>query len=143
MLVGQDLFCRDDHFELAVVLIPDCRHVLTASYPTGRIVALPEQVNNLGELDLFRIEIDLQGFRIVPQALVRRKTLATAGISDSSPIDSIDRPKLGVRSPKSAKSKSGRVQILRNRLINGRNSESFIRLILNRHQFLQDIYKPI
>ncbi len=99
-------------------------------------MGLPEQVNNLGELDLFRIEIDLQGFRMVPQALVRRKTLATAGISDSGPIDSIDLPKLGVGSPKSAECKSGGAQVLRNRLINGRNLESFNCLILNQHQFL-------
>lgn len=70
-------------------------------------MTLPEMLQQLVVGDLRRVVIDLDGFRVISNAMIRWIFCCAAGISNSSANNAIYNPEPGFDTPKSAKPKRG------------------------------------
>ena len=86
----------------------------------GRVVALPENVQQLGIADLLRIKFDSDNFTVIIEVVVIRVLSRPASIADSRAVDSGDTPEPGVDTPESAQGEQGEFRIFRNCRINRR-----------------------
>ena len=73
-------------------------------------MSLPEDVDDVSKRNLSRLEIDLQSFCVISQAVVSRELLPPSRVANASTIHTFDNPKLGFGPPESAKSKRGSLQ---------------------------------
>lgn len=115
------LFRRVDHFLLRVVMAPNGGHVLRTSNSTTRIMALPEEINDVGKGYLSRIEVDFHRFRVVSEIVVRGELFPASCVADARAVHTFDNPKLGFRSPESAKSECRCLQVFGHGAVDFRN----------------------
>ena len=87
---------------LLLVVIKNYGSILPGPGAVGRIMALPEHVQQLSISYPFRVIVDLDRFRMVAQIMVCRIFLRSAGIPYTCTDDAPQTPELGVRSPESA-----------------------------------------
>lgn len=91
-----------DGFALSGVGIPDRGAVLRTGARERRLVPAPEEFEDMLPRDLLGGELDLECLCMICQIVIGRGVCTTAGIPDAGFVDSVDGPKLGVRSPESA-----------------------------------------
>ncbi len=92
---------------LILVSVEDGVQVLTRTVLVTAMVAGPKDFEERligGDL---RVEIDLDSFRVVANAVVGRVFPLTAAVADPGSDDSWKDPKLGIRRPKSPDTKGG------------------------------------
>lgn len=70
-------------------------------------MTLPEDVEQLFVGDDFGVEVDLDGFGVVSDALIGRVFSFAPRVTNASADDAREAPKLGVRAPESAEGKGG------------------------------------
>ena len=92
-------------------------------------MAVPEQLNDFLKRNLCGVEVDLQSFRVIPQAVIFRKLLLATGIADPSAVDAFQNPKLGIGTPESAKGKSRSLKVVRNCEVNLRDRNQRVRIL--------------
>ena len=97
------------------------------------VVGRPVDFENLFVGSLGRIEIDLEGFGVIAEAVVGWVLEGAAGVADAGANDARQSPKLGLRLPKSAKREGRRLEFLRSVLIRGWQGARRL-LGLRRHQ---------
>jgi hypothetical protein len=87
---------------LFLVVIEDDGSILAGPGPEGRIVALPEHVQQLPIGYSLRVVIDLDRLGMVSQVMIGRIFLCSSGIPYACADDAWQTPELGIRSPESA-----------------------------------------
>jgi hypothetical protein len=69
------------------------------------------------------IEVDLEALGLIAQVTIGRIGVVTAGVAYARAPDSLDEPKLGIRSPESTDAKGGGRKRGRNLQVYGRNRQ--------------------
>ena len=87
---------------LLIILIKYGRHILPTPGFVSRVVALPENEEQVLVGYASRVIINLDRFAVVSDAAIGRVFFLTARISDAGSDNSVHTPELGVRSPESA-----------------------------------------
>ena len=87
---------------LLIVMVKYSRHILSTPGPVGRVVALPENQEQIFVRNAVRVVVDLDSLGMISDTAISWIFLLTAGISDPGPDDTVHTPELGVRSPESA-----------------------------------------
>jgi len=87
---------------LPLVVIKNYGSILPGPGAVGRIMTLPEHVQQLSISYPFRVIVDLDRFGMVAQVMVCRIFLRSAGIPYACTDNALQTPELGVRSPESA-----------------------------------------
>lgn len=106
---------------LRFVVIEDHIHVLLRPCSRGRLVAFPENVQQLGIRDALGVVVDLYGLCVVTDVVIGRSGRAAAGISYAGADDAFDDPEPGFDSPESAQPEGCRFKNGRCRCIDGRD----------------------
>ena len=84
------------------VTVCEQRGAVLPRAPEGGVVASPETLQKGGKTDHRRIELHLQSFGVVADAVIGWVLSVAAGVADLSAVDTVETPELGVRSPESA-----------------------------------------
>jgi hypothetical protein len=79
----------------------------------GRVVAVPEEIEQLFIGDYSGVEIELKRLGVVAEFVIGGVLLAAPGIAYTRPYYSWKTPEPGVRAPESAKREGGRLQMRR------------------------------
>lgn len=87
---------------LFLVVVEDDGSILARPGPVGRIVAIPEYVQQLPVGYFLRVVVDLDRLGMVSQVMIGRIFLCSSGIPYACADDARQTPELGVRSPESA-----------------------------------------
>ncbi len=88
---------------LLLVRSEDSRAVLRRPRPGGRIVAGPENIQQLRVGYYLRVEIDLKSLRMIADILIGRIRRCSPRIADARAEDAFKKPEPGIRPPESAK----------------------------------------
>ena len=91
-------------------------HVVSLAHPLGRVVVLPEHLQQLVEADHGRIEHDLYNLGVTGETtarlLVCRVGCEATGVTNGRRIDAIGLPELALGAPKAPEPKHGRLETL-------------------------------
>jgi hypothetical protein len=103
------LLCRrrTRHARLLLAVGPQHGLVLRRPHAATLVVRAPEHFQEIGELDLLRVKLDLNGFRVIAQVVVAGLVLLAACVADACPQDTRETPEPGVRSPESPEGEGG------------------------------------
>lgn len=93
--------------KLTFVVIEDGASVLPTDTHADKVSLSLSDVKQLFVRNDIWIEVDLNGLGVVPDATVGGAGRFAAAVADSRTNDSVETPKLGVRSPESAERKGG------------------------------------
>lgn len=98
---------------LLLVVIEYCVHVLSIPGATGRPVARPEDIQQVGIGNFLGIVVNLNDFGVVSDMIVIRIGCLPPGIPYAGSKNAVDDPELGLYSPESTQSECGRIELCR------------------------------
>ena len=93
--------------QLTFVVVEDCTSVLIADAHTDEVALSLSDIQQFFIRDDIRVEVDLDGFGVVPDTSVGGVGRFAAAVADPCAKDSVETPELGVRAPESAQGKGG------------------------------------
>ncbi len=100
---------------LLVTVVEDDRHVLPPTGPSRRVMAFPEDIEQILVGDYGRIKIYLHRFGVIPDSSVCRILCRTSRVPHAGPHDPGKTPEPGVGTPESTHSEGRRPRAFRSR----------------------------